>query len=80
MLGDISVNIVGYKERIEEYLDRRTKELHKLIDYIESVEGSLIRQILYLRHVEGIIWESIGEELHYSKAGVFLKYKIFLKV
>lgn len=79
LTGDLAIIIEEYKSLLEKCISKRTGELKKLTEYIYSIEDSLIRQILYLRHVRGMSWYDIGEELNYTKSGVFMKYKRFLK-
>lgn len=64
----------GKIKRLRKQLDKRKKEVIDLIfsinDYIDSVNDSEIRQLLYLKYVEGLTWGSIAKKLHYADESV----------
>lgn len=62
------------KKRIECKLDELMDEKDKLTEYIFGVKDSLIRQILTLRHINGMTFDQIGSELGYEQSTVRKKY------
>lgn len=54
-------------QRLQKRLEKRLAELVKLLedthDYIESIDDSLIRQIITLRHIEGLTWEQVAARI-----------------
>lgn len=53
--------------RLQRQLNRRVEELLDLVDetneYIESIEDSLIRQIIALRYINGLTWEQVAASI-----------------
>lgn len=54
-------------ERLENKLNRRMHKLMDLVEetnsFIESIDDSLVRQIVTLRYVKGLIWEQVAAEI-----------------
>ena len=54
-------------ERLQRRLERRTEDLIDLVveinEYVESIDDSLIRQIITLRHINGFTWEQVAAHI-----------------
>lgn len=64
------VNIKGYEEELKKLksrLSKRVSELLKLLDeindYIESIDDSLIRQVIILKYIEGLTWNQVAAKI-----------------
>jgi hypothetical protein len=60
--------------RIKCKIDELMEEKDKLTEYIFSIKNDLIRQILTLRHINGMTFDQIGSELGYEQSTVRKKY------
>jgi hypothetical protein len=53
--------------RLKTKLEKRIEELIDLVEkvngYIEKIDDSLIRQIITLRHIEGLTWEQVAARI-----------------
>ena len=53
--------------RLQRKLERRVEELLDLVeetnDFIESIDDSLIRQIISLRYINGLTWEQVAAHI-----------------
>lgn len=79
-------NISGYDsrgyskkvKRLQKQLQRKLDELmderQKLEEYIESIDDGTTRMIVRLRHINGLGWNQIGNELGYSERQVRRKH------
>ena len=54
-------------------------ERTRIENYISGISDSEVRLIMRLRHVNGMTWEEIGCEIGYTRQGVHVKYKRYLK-
>jgi hypothetical protein len=66
----VGIDYGGYErrtQRLKKRLEKRVTELIKLLeathDYIENIDDSLIRQIITLRHIEGLTWEQVAARI-----------------
>lgn len=54
-------------ERLQRKLNRRIDDLMDLLEdinsYIESIDDSLIRQVITLRFVNGLTWEQVAQSI-----------------
>ncbi len=54
-------------KRLQRRLQRRADELMDLLEeineYIEGIDDSLLRQIVYLRHVNGLTWDQVAASI-----------------
>ena len=75
----IAAEIADLKVGIEAKIKLTFVEYNRLMRYIDTVDDSLMRQILTLRHINGLSWERIGQELSYSESGIRKKHGKFLK-
>lgn len=60
-VGNISVQLVAERMRLEAAKLDAIVEYAELTDYIESINDPLMRQIMQYRHVNGLEWEQIAE-------------------
>ncbi len=82
------VNIDSYytklnrlQNKLKRKLDELMDERDKVLDYIETVPDSIMRQILMLKYINGMTWEQIGGEIGYSGVWVRKKHaKFFAKM
>lgn len=59
-VGEIAVLIEEQRSLIELKKKRTVIEYNRLMRYINSVDDSLMRQILTLRHVDGLSWQQVA--------------------
>lgn len=64
------INFKDYNRRVrrlQRKLNRRIEELMDLVEetneYIESIDDSLIRQIIALRYINGLTWEQVAASI-----------------
>ena len=54
-------------KRLKERLQRRLDDLMDLVveinEFVEEIDDSLLRQIIILRHVNGLTWEQVAAEI-----------------
>jgi len=54
-------------KRLRKRLQRRVEDLIDLVaeinEYVEQIDDSLIRQIITLRHVNGLTWRQVAREI-----------------
>lgn len=56
----IAVEIAALKDLIYEKICREEQELRRLMNFISSVEDSLMRQILTARFVDNMNWQAVA--------------------
>jgi hypothetical protein len=61
--GDTATEIADYKRIIEGKLTEIQIQRKKIIEYIDSIEDSFLRQIIFLRNVSCMNWNQIANEL-----------------
>lgn len=47
------------QRRVDDLMDLRTE----ILEFVESIEDSLLRQVIILRHVNGLTWEQVAAEI-----------------
>lgn len=47
------------QRRVDDLMDLRTE----ILEFVESIEDSLLRQVIILRHVNGLSWEQVAREV-----------------
>lgn len=54
-------------QKLQRRLEKRAKQLVQLVEdtykYIENIDDSLIRQIITLRHLNGLTWEQVAARI-----------------
>lgn len=60
-------------KRLKEKLQRRVDDLIDLVveinEYIETIDDSLLRQVIILRHVNGLTWDQVAAEVGGGNTG-----------
>lgn len=69
-----------YKKVIEGLLIKLQIERRKVIEYIENIDDSMIRQIVFLRSVSCMTWNQVADEIggNNSENSVRMLYNRFL--
>lgn len=65
-----ALEIVELKASIEAKIIRCATERARLIGYIDAVPDSRMREIMYLRFVDGLPWARVGVSMGYTGDGV----------
>ena len=78
-ISDLAVEIADLKAVIQLNLIRIQRERARLERYINSIDDPEIRLIFRLRHINGMTWREIGEEVYMSHMSAFNKHKSHLK-
>ena len=65
-----ALEIVELKASIEAKIIRCATERARLIGYIDAVPDSRMREIMYLRFVDGPPWARVGASRGYTREGV----------
>ena len=60
---EILAEIERCKQLIEQCMKRSIQEYKKLILYISNIDDSMIRQIIFLRFVQGHTWVQVATEI-----------------
>jgi hypothetical protein len=59
-VGNLAVSEVDIKDKIEELQKKAIEQQGKLIGYIQTIDDSLMRQIMYHRHVLCMKWNEVA--------------------
>ena len=59
-VGNLAVSEVDIKDKIEELQKKAIEQQGKLIGYIQTIDDSLMRQIMYHRHVLCMKWTEVA--------------------
>lgn len=65
-----------FKARLSEHLDRLLNAQNEMLEFVQSVEDSELRQILLLRYLEGLSWQEISRKLGTAGDGSTERKKI----
>ena len=63
MDSEILQEIGQCKQLIEQSMKRSIQEYKKLILYISNIDDSMIRQIIFLRFIQGYTWVQVAAEI-----------------
>lgn len=83
-LSDRAADTAIRKTDIESIISGKLSEIQlqrdKIIDYINSIEDSMIRQIVFYRHVSCMTWQQVAEEVggRNSAESIRQQYKRFM--
>ena len=79
--GDMASKKVDIENKIKELQERACDESIKIINYIESVEDSLVRQVMYHRHVLCFKWGQVAKAIGGGNTGDGLRmmYKRYIE-
>ena len=65
--SDPTFNIVAEREKYEKIIEGKLAEIQiqrrKIIEYIDSIDDSLLRQIMFFRNVSCMNWNQVANEL-----------------
>jgi hypothetical protein len=60
-------------KRLKERLQRRVDDLMDLraeiLEFVEGIDDSLLRQVIILRHVNGLTWDQVAKEVGGGNTG-----------
>ena len=59
-VGNLAVSEVDIQNKIEELQNKAIEQQGKLIGYIQTIDDSLMRQIMYHRHVLCMKWNEVA--------------------
>ena len=62
-VADLAIEIVDTKAVIKGMLAEIQIQRRKIIDYIEGIDDSLLRQVMFLRNVSCMSWNQVANEL-----------------
>ncbi len=62
-VADLAIEIVDTKAVIKGMLAEIQIQRRKIIDYIEDIDDSLLRQVMFLRNVSCMSWNQVACEL-----------------
>lgn len=82
-VSDPTFNIVAEREKYRKIIEGKLAEVQvlrrKIIEYIDSIDDSLLRQIMFLRNVSCMTWGQVATELNTTVDSVKLKYSRHFK-
>lgn len=65
--GFDQVELSQKMERLKKKMQRRVDDLMELreeiLEFVEGIDDSLLRQVIILRHVNGLSWEQVAAEI-----------------
>jgi hypothetical protein len=62
-VGNHSATEVDIENKIEELRGKSIEEQYKVLKYIETIDDSLMKQIIYYRHVLCMKWNEVAKAL-----------------
>jgi hypothetical protein len=66
-VSDPTFNIVAEREKYRKIIEGKLAEVQvlrrKIIEYIDSIDDSLLRQIIFLRNVSCMSWNQVANEI-----------------
>ena len=78
-ITDLKESILETEAAIVRNLVKIQRERARLEEYIGGIEDTETGFIFRLRHINGMTWREIGEEMHMSLGSVYGKHKAYLK-
>ena len=77
----LAADIAVLKDIVKNKIERSLLEYKRLLNYIDSIDDSLIRQIMTFRHVNGLSWNRVADSIGGGNTGdtVRIKHNRFLK-
>lgn len=75
-----AVEIADLESKISLNIQKCWYEIRNLERYISDIDDCEIRQIIRLRHINGMTWDEIGKELNMHRTTISKKYRDFIKV
>lgn len=77
--ANTAIRIADLQVQLQASLSLALLEQKRIEEYISHIEDADIRLIFRLRHISCYTWEQIGRAIHYTKSGVYQKYKRYLE-
>lgn len=62
-VGNLAVSAADIESKIKELQNKVYEEQYKLLKYIETIDDSLMRQIMYHRHVLCMKWNEVAKAI-----------------
>ena len=78
-VGDLVTTMADIEAIIRGKLAEIQMQRKRIIEYIDSIDDSLLRQIMFLRNVSCMSWEQVATELNTTVDSVKLKYSRHFK-
>ena len=66
VIGDLVARIGDLEVRLLRAVEERTALMVDVLSVINRVEDAVVQEVLMLRYVECLPWESIADTLHYT--------------
>ena len=67
-VGNHAVTEVDIKDKIETLQEKAIEEQYKVLNYIQTIDDSLMKQIIYYRHVLCMKWNEVAKALESSNS------------
>lgn len=80
IVAKYAVEIADLESEINLNIQKCWNEIRKLERFINDITDCEIRQIIRLRHINGMTWDEIGFEMKMDRRTVSRKYHKYLKV
>jgi len=79
--GNVATKKADIENKIKELQQRACDESIKIINYIESIDDSLVRQVMYHRHVLCFKWGQVAKAIGGNNTGDGLRmmYKRYIE-
>lgn len=76
-----AVELAEYEKLIEEIEYKITVQINKIMQYINSIDDSYLRQVIFLRDISLLPWETVAAEMGGDNTadGMRMFYKRFLE-
>ena len=65
-VGNLAVSELDIQNKIEELQNKAIEQQGKLIGYIQTIDDSLMRQIMYHRHVLCMKWKEVARAMEFK--------------
>lgn len=75
----LAADIADLEALIKNKIERTVIEYNRLMRYIESIDDSYIRDIMTLRHINGLTWMQVAANIGSSEYSVKQTYYRYLK-
>ncbi len=79
--GRNAVEIAKYEKLLEEVEYRTTVQINKIMQYIQTIDDSYLRQVIFLRDISCLPWDTVAAEMGGDNTadGMRMFYKRFLE-
>ena len=80
-IDDYAADIADYEAAIRGLLAQAQIQRKKIIEYIESIDDSLMRQIIFYRHISCMTWNEVASAIGggNTEGSVKMQYNRFFK-